>query len=142
MLALEKDRAQAGNPGLRLAFRHVSQNVLAGQMERGEVDAAIAGSRFAPESLKSRVLLQSTFMLAQRKGHPRGAIAPDLDASCRLSHVIVTNKGSFHGLVDERLALLGRKRTVALSVPSYNLVPQMLASTDYVCPAPLPAAAL
>lgn len=125
------------NPGLRLAFRNGDPEQVASQMERGEIDVLIAGSRFLPPALKSRELINDVFMMAQRKGHPRGASPPDLATYCALQHVIVSNSGGFHGFVEEHLAALGMQRNVSLSVPTYNLVPLMLASTDYVCALPL-----
>jgi len=125
------------NAGLRLAFRNADPEQVVGQMERGDIDVLIAGSRFLPPALKSRELISDVFMMAQRKGHPRGTTPPDLASYCTLQHVIVSNSGGFHGFIEEHLAALGMQRHVALSVPSYNLVPLMLASTDYVCALPL-----
>ncbi|CDG84287.1 LysR family transcriptional regulator [Janthinobacterium agaricidamnosum] len=135
-LGLARRFEAVNSAGLRLAFRSADPQQVVGQMERGEVDVILAGSRFLPDALKTRTLLNDVFMLAQRKGHPRGAGAPDLAAYCDLQHVIVSNSGGFHGLIDERLALLGMRRRVALSVSNYNLVPLILARTDYVCALP------
>src|SRR5476649_2818013 len=109
------------NTGLRLAFRNADPEQVVGQMERGEID----------------VLIADVFMMAQRKVHPRGTVPPDLASYCALQHVIVSNSGGFHGFIEEHLAALGMQRQVVLSVSSYNLVPLMLASTDYVCALPL-----
>ncbi len=123
--------------GVRLAFRSVDPSRIAEQMERGEVDLLIGSERMVPAAMKTRKILSERFLMAQRKGHPRGREALDLDTYCRLRHVLVsTTGGSFQGFMDEHLESLGRERDVVLSVQQFTLVPEILRSTDCVCTLP------
>ncbi|WP_457331943.1 LysR family transcriptional regulator [Rhizobacter sp. P5_C2] len=128
---------QSAGPGVRIAFHAPEAASIAQQMESGAIDLLIGSERMVPPTMKARELLAERFVFAQRKGHPRGTGALDLDGYCRLSHVLVsTSGGSFHGFMDEHLAKLGRQRTVALSVQQFTLVPELLRHTDLVCTVP------
>jgi DNA-binding transcriptional LysR family regulator len=130
MLQRLSDRA---GPGVRLAFRALQADRIAQQLEQGEVDLMLGSERGVPDTMKVTKLLEEHFLMCQRKGHPRGTGAPDLDTYCALSHVLVsTSGGSFHGFMDEQLEALGRQRRVAISVQHFTLVPEILASTDHV----------
>lgn len=138
MLMLDAVRRvdSAGGAGLKLAFRTPELDHIVGQMERGDIDLLVGGSRFAPPALVTRPVALVQHRMAQRKGHPRGTAAPSLDEYCALRHIIVSTNGSFHGFMDELLEQRGLARTVAIAVAQYNLVPPMLAATDFVCTLP------
>lgn len=136
MLEVVRQVDALGGPGLKLAFCTPQPEYLVGQMERGEIDLLVGGSRFAPAALRTRQLLAVHYRMAQRKGHPRGAAPPDLAAYCALRHIIVSTNGGFHGFMDTLLEQHGLRREVAVSVAQYNLVPPMLAASDLVCTLP------
>ncbi|WP_341675281.1 LysR family transcriptional regulator [Niveibacterium sp. SC-1] len=133
---MERLAALAG-PGIRIGFRNAEAARLAEQMERGEIDLLLGSERMVPPSMKARRLIEEDFVMAQRKGHPRGTAGLDLDTYCRLPHVLVsTSGGSFHGFMDEQLEGLQRSRPVVLSVQQFTLVPEILRTTDYVSTLP------
>lgn len=124
-------------PGVRIAFHAPDATAVARQLEAGEIDLLIGSERLVPPTMKARELLAERFVLVQRKGHPRGTGPLDLDGYCQLRHVLVsTSGGSLHGFMDEHLERLGRRRTVALSVQQFTLVPEALRRTDLVCTVP------
>jgi DNA-binding transcriptional LysR family regulator len=124
--------ARAG-PGIRVAFRPVDPSRIGAQFESGEVDLLITIDSLIPPAMKARMLLEDNYCMAQRKGHPRGLAPPDLDTYCDLAHVLVSPYGGgFRGFMDEYLQKLGRRRQVAVSVPQYHLMPDILEATDYV----------
>jgi DNA-binding transcriptional LysR family regulator len=125
-------------PDVRVSFRTSNPDLIATQLERGQIDLLIGDHRNAPTDLKSQKLYEEHHVMAQRKGHPRGKKPIDLDAYCDLSHVLASNSGigSFRGDIDEQLDKLGRRRNVALSVHQFVLVPLILRMTDYVAALP------
>ena len=141
MSLLERLSVVAGT-GVRVAFVHGRQAEIAAQLESGEVDLLIGSERMVPPTMRARKLLDETFVMAQRKSHPRGARRLTLDMYCKLRHVLVsTSGGSFFGFVDEQLQLLGRSRDVAVSVQAFTVVPDLLRRSDYVCTMPARLAA-
>ena len=122
---------------LRIAFRAVDRARLADQLENGEIDVALVSQRGLRSAFSSQPLLEEEFMMAQRKGHPRGSKRPSLKEYAGLDHVIVSGDGGgFRGFIDEILDRKGMARRVSVSVQHYGVVPPILASTDLVSTLP------
>ncbi|MDG3441936.1 LysR family transcriptional regulator [Nitrospirillum amazonense] len=133
---MERLRAVAG-PGIRLSFRAPNAERVLGQMQRGEVDLLIGSQNMVQTGMTVRRLAGERYLVAQRKGHPRGAGPLDLDGYCAQEHILVsTNGGGFVGFVDEDLERLGRRRRVALSIHQFMLAVPILLATDYLCVLP------
>lgn len=132
---IERLRETAG-PGIRLAFSNAGSDIAA-QLERGDIDLLIGSERMVPPAMKARKVLDETYVMIQRKAHPRGSAPLSLEAYCALEHVLVsTSGGSFHGFIDEQLETLGHRRRVALSVHQFVIAPMIVASTDFVSTLP------
>ncbi len=124
-------------PGLRLAFRSLDAAALVAQMERGEVDLATATPELAPERLRMRPLFDEHYVAIVRRDHPTVGETLDLDTFCALDHVIVSPQGGgFSGPADAALAAHGRSRRVALSVPGFLIVPEIVATSDLLALVP------
>ncbi|WP_246563368.1 LysR family transcriptional regulator [Bradyrhizobium liaoningense] len=120
----------------RLAFVHPTRDIVE-RLERGEIDILVTGADRAHGELMQRPLFEDSFLSAQRKGHPRGNGALDLDRFCALDHLLISaDGGGFSGLVDDALAALGRSRRVAVSIQTYALAPVILAHSDCICTLP------
>ena len=129
--ALAEIRREA--PGTRLAILQMVPSRITKQAEQGEVDLAFHISDGAPGGLHQHELFTERYVLVGRAGHPRLKRRPTLAQFCALEHVIVsTDGGGFHGVTDEALAKLGLTRRVALSVPHFLFVLQVLQNTDLV----------
>jgi DNA-binding transcriptional LysR family regulator len=130
-------RVEADAPGLRIGFRNASADTYGALLERGDADLLIAAGFAVPRGMQAQPLLRERYVMAQRKGHPRGLAPPDLDAYCALRHVIVSGDGGgFHGFMDDLLHARGLTRQVAVSVHQYHLAPLVLEATDCVCALP------
>ncbi len=136
-LRLMEQLPQLAGAGIKIAFVNADQRQVALQLERAEIDLLLGSERMVPPSMKARKLYDERFVMVQRKGHPRGAGALDIDEYCSLKHVLVsTSGGSFSGFMDEHLERLGRQREVCLSVQNFTLVPDLLCNSDYVATLP------
>jgi DNA-binding transcriptional LysR family regulator len=127
-----------GNPALRMAVVPTSNVDLVERMARGEIDLYVCDIAKMPETLKARPLLSADFALAQRRSHPRGLEAPDLDEYCSLTHLIVSERADLSTRVDDMLLTLGRRRSVGGAVPSYSQVALLISQTDAVATLPRP----
>jgi DNA-binding transcriptional LysR family regulator len=124
-------------PEVKIAIVLPGSYKLDSALESGELDVLIAAQATAHADWMGRVIFKDRLVTAQRKDHPRGAAALDLDAYCALSHLVVsTEGGGFTGIVDELLAARGRERRVLASVQSYALAPLIVAGSDLVCTLP------
>ncbi len=129
-------RVHACAPGVRIALVGPGPDTT-DSLERGAVDLLVSGPDRMGAGLMRRLLFEDGFVTAQRRGHPRGKGPLDLDAFCRLEHLLISaDGGRFHGLVDDALAALGRSRRVSVSIQSYALAPSVLTASDCVCTLP------
>jgi DNA-binding transcriptional LysR family regulator len=136
-LRLMEALSRGAGPGVGVAFVAPDLQRIAGQLESGEVDLLLGSERMVPAAMKARKLYDERFVMAQRKGHPRGTRPPTLAGYCALRHVLVsTSGGSFHGFMDEHLEALGRRRDVVASVQSFAVAVDMLCATDCVSTLP------
>ena len=125
-------------PMIRIAWRSMPDLLaLAIQMERGEVDLALARPETAPEGMRQRQLYEEEYVVIARHGHPvvRGTL--DLDVFCALDHVVVSTRGGgFSGPTDAALEAIGRRRTVALSTSGFLIVPEVVSRSDMIAVVP------
>lgn len=120
-------------PGLRLAVRSLELSDIPSRLARGDLDLGITIPEFAPPEMQSRTLYRERYVGAARKRHPifRGRIT--VEAFCRYPHALVVPRGGpAHGPVDDALSAIGARRSVAISVPSFLILPHVLRSTDLV----------
>ncbi len=129
---------RAGACGMHLGVLPFEAVSLTSRLESGAADLVLAsGALLSNEpALISRVLFNDRLRTAQRRGHPRGRSPLNIESFCRLDHVLVSSDGAVEGAVDHALARLGRKRRVAVSVPSYLLALQLVEHTDLVVTLP------
>ena len=124
---------QKAAPGIRVAVRQASHALMTKQLENGRIDAAFLALDGLPEHLHHRVLFKEHYVLVMRRRHPALRRKLTLDALCLLDYVVVSpDGGGFRGVLDPLLESRGRKRRVALSVPHFLFVPEVLARTDLV----------
>lgn len=136
-LSLVERIRQLGNPQLRVALFQVGSDEASDLAARGRVDLVIGTRAFLPAGLREQELLGDAFLVAQRKGHPRGTAPMSLEAYCAFDHVLVSPRGGYHSAIDDQLGKMGLARRVTVSVQNYTIVPSLLERTD--CLATLPA---
>jgi len=126
-----------GARAIRVAFLHPTDRDTADRLEQGEIDIVIGSGSDMAEGLMQKTLLHDRFLVAQRKGHPRGNSPLSIEAYCACDHVIVSGQGgAFASEIDRLLADRGGRRQVALSVQTYGLAPAMVAGSDLLCTLP------
>lgn len=91
----------------------------------------------APPDYPSRFLFSDRYIAVVGNQHPIRGTTISLDDFCHQEHMLVSpTGGSFEGVVDKALREIGRKRHVRLSVPSFQIVPQILAVEDLIAVVP------
>ncbi|MGC1549719.1 MAG: LysR family transcriptional regulator [Rhodanobacter sp.] len=124
-------------PGMRIAVHALVPGEIAQSAERGAIDVAFTTRDIVPESLRHAILYAEHYQLIARKRHPMLKGTPTLAQFCALDHVLVSpDGGGFKGPTDVLLEARHRKRRVALSVPHFLLVPELVRNTDMVAMLP------
>ena len=124
-------------PMVRIAWRALDVLALATQLERGEVDLALATPDHAPAAMRQHQLYHENYMVIARQGHPAVQGRLNLDIFCALEHVVVSLQGGgFSGPADAALEAVGRRRTVALSTSGFLIVPEVVSRSDMIALVP------
>lgn len=100
-------------------------------LREGMIDLEVGVLGTAAPELKTRLLFRDRFVGICRPGHP---LLARVTASRYVGypHVVVSRKRPFSGPVDDALAQLGLRRTIALVVPAYSHAIQIVRHTDLV----------
>jgi DNA-binding transcriptional LysR family regulator len=124
-------------PKIKLAVRPMAIADLSIKLSRGEVDIAITIPDFVAADLPSRFLYRERYVCAVRNRHPLNKKKVSVKDFCRFDHVLVSpSGGAFEGPTDRELAKLGLARRVALSVPSFLILPEVLQADDLIAVVP------
>lgn len=133
---LRELRRQA--PGIQVVAHPIDDLSAYGQLERGELDLVLMTPDSTPGNLHLSPLYQEEYVCVGRADHPvtrEGVLS--LDRFCALDHALVSySGGGLTGATDQVLAALGRERRVALSVPSFLVLMEVLRSSDLVAMMP------
>jgi DNA-binding transcriptional LysR family regulator len=131
LAALEKSA-----PGITLMFRPWTGNDAAARdLLNGDTDIAISVFPNEIDGLKKITLFDENYIVAMRRDHP-AAQRFDMDKWLAWPHVVVSGRGDMHTPLDAQLVRLGQQRRIGAVVPSFQLVPSMLAQTDYIAMLP------
>lgn len=108
---------------------------------RGDTDLALSVFPRVEPDFRRELLGEQTYVVAMRRGHP-AAEGFDLDHWLAWPHVLVSGTGQTRGALDAALTRLDRARRVAVTAPSFAMVPPLLATTDLIAMLPSGVAAM
>jgi LysR family transcriptional activator of mexEF-oprN operon len=113
-------------PNTQLVFRTVDRDSVGALLETGMIDVAV-GNHEAPMAAQRYELLYREDLVCLFDATACGMSPPlSLDDYCRLPHLMMSLRGELAGLVDERLAALGRRRFVMISTSNFLVLPYVL----------------
>lgn len=122
-------------PGISVDFFAPSEKVdLVDELGSGRVDLVIGNWPAPQQSLKSTTLLHCDIACVVQKSNPLARAGRlTLETYLAADHVSPTpGSSAFFSPIDGRLAQLGLKRRIAMSIPEYALIPAILAETDLI----------
>lgn len=130
------DRLGQGAPGIDLVVQpwHGAAAAL-DLLARGAADLAVSVFPRLDPSFRRRDLLEERYVVLMRHGHP-AARRFDLDRWLAYPHILVSGRGDTRGALDDALAREGRSRRVGLVVPSFLMVPPLVAGSDLIAMLP------
>jgi DNA-binding transcriptional LysR family regulator len=104
-------------------------------LARGAADLAVSVFPALDPSFRRRDLLDEHYVVLMRRGHP-AARRFDLERWLAYPHIVVSGRGDTRGALDDVLAREGRTRRVGLVVPSFLMVPPLVAGSDLIAMLP------
>lgn len=139
-------------PGMQLQILSLTTREPRPMLHAGEADMAIgsfpgvvagpaAGSESENESAGIEIdharLYSGKYVCVMRRDHPLASGELTLDDYCAANHLQLSVAGRARGMVDERLAKLGRRRTTVLTVNQYFTAGRVIANSDLLTILPL-----
>lgn len=124
-------------PRVRLAVRNLEIARLGQMLASGDLDLAITTPAFVDPGLETRVLYREEYVCVVRDTHPIRSSTVSMKRFLSYDHILVSpSDGRFSGPADEALAALDVKRRVALSVPSFLVLLEILQTDDLIALVP------
>jgi DNA-binding transcriptional LysR family regulator len=121
-------------PGISVDFFSPNERSDLAEELAGSSDLVIGNWPAPPGSLRSSALLHCGIACVMHKNHPlSGVPQPELGDYLKYDHVSPTPlSNALYSPIDGRLAQLGLRRRVAISVPEYAQIPELLRETDLI----------
>jgi len=123
-------------PLVRLRLRVMSQAHIASALEDAEVDVALGAYPGLPDTLYQRRLFERKYVAMVRQAHPLAGKRLSLQAFARCPQAVVRLASGIQDRVDEALAAQGLARQKVLDMPSYLMLPPLLAAGDWMAVMP------
>jgi DNA-binding transcriptional LysR family regulator len=101
-------------------------------LEAGEIDVSIGVQPRTNPRILSQPLFEESFVCILRSGHPAAKGPLALKTFVALEHLLVSPEGERFGHVDQKLAELGLRRRLGLTLPQMNVAPAVVAETDLI----------
>jgi len=127
---------RAAAPGAELEVIQVDVDQVVGDLSSGKLDAAIGNLPGIRDATHSSKLFVEHYVCLLSQSHPKIGTRLSLDQFLQARHVLVSSPSSGHRLVEDALAERGVTRNVAVRIPHFTVLPQLLAGTDLLVTLP------
>ena len=117
-------------PRLQLRFAALDAATDWARLDDGSLDMALAYFRETPGHLHARPLFHERYVCIARRGHPGTGKRLTLARYLALRHIVMFPY--ITGLIDRRLQERGLARQVALAIPQFLMIPELVAGSDHV----------
>lgn len=106
-------------PGLRLSVLPLGRADAVEALTEGRADLALGFIWDLPDTILGKQLYEESFLVTGLPQALPDAPSVSLDAYCTADHVLISPAGDLRGVVDDRLAAMGRNRTITLGLPAF-----------------------
>jgi DNA-binding transcriptional LysR family regulator len=120
-------------PRIRLRAQALGQGGDVEQVVSGDLDAAIGVFPMVPSGVEELALFEDDFVCLLADTHPLASkrrLTLAMYAGAR--HLLVAPRAAARSHIDTRLEELGHARDVALTIPSFLMVPRILGASELV----------
>lgn len=112
-------RLRQAAPGLRLSVLPLGRGDAVEALTEGRADLALGFIWDLPDTIMAEQLYEESFLVTGLPQSLPDAPSVSLDAYCAADHVLISPAGDLRGVVDDRLAAMGRHRTITLGLPAF-----------------------
>lgn len=135
-LPLLCERLQKAAPGVKVTAGQVPLADVEEKLRLGQLDFAVGNMPALKSSTNYTVLFHEPYVCITRKrrGLPKGTLGRD--AFLAMPHVLVASSESSHRNIEYSMQAAGLHRNIALQVPHFTVVPQIIRRTDWMVTVP------
>ena len=121
-------------PGIVVNLRTTDRDYATRLIEDGEIDLAVGWIDGTPPHLQTSFAYEDRFVCLCRKDHPliEKTKQPSVDDILKYSHLVVSSTSDRRAAFDAVLAEHGVKRTIAATLMSFTIVPELLLESDLI----------
>ncbi|MBD2859614.1 LysR family transcriptional regulator [Spongiibacter sp. KMU-158] len=123
-------------PHLRLEIQFQNRRDVPLALAAGDLQLGIDAPLLSSNELLSQPLAQEDYVCVMRRDHPLSKQPISLEDFLAAPHIQVSSRARGATPIDIALRSLGQQREIALRIPHYSLLPQVIASTDYLAAVP------
>lgn len=131
------DRLSRSAPGVTLETVHLSPEATLDALETNRVDLAVSTGLAVPKSVAEAPLHDDEVVVVSRRDHPAAGAIGSMPGFLALRHVKIAQSPIDDRFADRQLAEAGHARSVALTVPHWLVVPEIVARSELVATMPL-----
>lgn len=124
-------------PDVTVESLHLSPEATLDALETNRVDIAVSTGLVIPKSIEEVPLHEDEVVVVARRDHPAAGAVGTMAGFLQLRHVKVAQSPIDDRFADRQLAEAGQERRVALTVPHWLAVPEIVAVSDLVATMPL-----
>jgi DNA-binding transcriptional LysR family regulator len=129
-------QCQREAPGVELEVVQVAVDEVAGWLAAGKVDAAIGNLPGLLNSTCNLKLFSERYVCLLRKDNNTIGDALSLERFIAAKHILVSSPFSGHRLVEDYLRQQGVSRKIAVQIPHFTIIPQLIINNDLLVTLP------
>lgn len=126
-------------PGIQLEVLPVDMLRLDEWLLTGRIDAAVCSRNESVSSAQRELMIYERYVCLLNVNHPRIGDALSLEAYLQEQHVVVSATSGHH-IVEDRLKEFGLEREIAVEVPHFAALGEIIASSELLVTLPSSAA--
>lgn len=120
-------------PGVSVTIRHADRQNAVQMLDDDDIHVAVGVLPEPPPRMTQTMLLDDSFTVLMRAGHPAAGEALDLEAYLAYPHLLISATASKEGAVDRALEPLGRRRRLSVVASHLLMAGPMLRDSDLIC---------
>lgn len=129
-------------PGIDLGIQALDQASIAPQLQQGLVHLYIGVPGQTERALQMQHLFTDSFSVVVGSENPLCAGGMTIDSYASLPHILVSPRREAESIISRELGAVGHTRRVAIEVPYFSIVPQLLKKSNLVATVPTRIASL
>ncbi len=121
-------------PGIVVNLRTTDRDYAIRLIETNEIDLAIGWFDDTPPYIDRTFAFEDRFVCLCRQDHPllEQGSSPDLDSILSYAHLVVSSTGDRRAAFDAVLKQHGAARSIAATLMSFTIVPELLLNSDLI----------